>query len=45
MVQYISIGGWCGTRIVLDQLKITNEPHNIFDFIRSSSKGITRNQL
>ena len=40
MVQYISIGGWCGTRIALDQLKITNEPHNIFDFVRSSSKGI-----
>jgi len=40
MVQYISIGGWCGTRIALDQWKITNEPHHIFDFIRSSSKGI-----
>ena len=40
MYQYLSIGGWCGTRIALDQLKITNEPHNIFDHIRSSSKGI-----
>lgn len=40
MYQYISIGGWCGTRLALDQLKITNEPHNIFDHIRSSSKGI-----
>jgi hypothetical protein len=40
MYQYISIGGWCGTRMALDQLKITNEPHNIFDHIRSSSKGI-----
>ena len=40
MYQYISIGGWCGTRIALDQLKITDEPHNIFDHIRSSSKGI-----
>lgn len=40
MYQFISIGGWCGTRIALDQLKITNEPHNIFDHVRSSSKGI-----
>jgi len=38
--QYISIGGWCGTRMALDELKIINEPHNIFDHIRSSSKGI-----
>jgi len=40
MYQYIYIGGWCGTRMALDQLKITNEPHSIFDHIRSSSKGI-----
>ena len=41
MYSYISIGGWCGTRMALDQLKITNnEPHNIFDHIRSSSKVI-----
>jgi len=40
MYQYISIGGWCGTRMTLDELKITNEPHNIFDHIRSSSRGI-----
>jgi hypothetical protein len=40
MYQYISIGGWCGTRIALDQLKLTDEPYNIFDHIRSSSKGI-----
>jgi hypothetical protein len=40
MYQYISIGGWCGTRMALDELKITNEHHNIFDHIRSSSKGI-----
>jgi hypothetical protein len=40
MYQFISIGGWCGTRIAMDQLNITNEPHNIFDHIRSSSKGI-----
>jgi len=38
--QYISIGGWCGTRMALDKLKIINEPHNVFDHIRSSSKGI-----
>ena len=38
--QYISIGGWCGPRMALDELKIINEPHNIFDHIRSSSKGI-----
>ena len=38
--QYISIGGWCGPRMALDELKIVNEPHNIFDHIRSSSKGI-----
>ena len=40
MYQFISIGGWCGTRIALDELKITNEPNNIFDHIRSSTKGI-----
>jgi len=40
MYQYISIGGWCGTRMALDQLKIVDEPHNIFDHIRSSSRGI-----
>lgn len=40
MYQYISIGGWCGTRTALDLLKITNEPHNIFDHLRSSSRGI-----
>lgn len=40
MYQYLSIGGWCGTRMALDQLKLTNEPNNIFDHIRSSSKGI-----
>jgi hypothetical protein len=40
MYKFISIGGWCGTRIALDQLKITREPHNIFDHVRSSSKGI-----
>jgi hypothetical protein len=32
--QYISIGGWCGTRMALDKLGITNEPHNIFDHVR-----------
>jgi len=26
--------------MALDQLEITNEPHNIFDHVRSSSKGI-----
>lgn len=37
---YISIGGWCGTRIALDKAKIVDEKYNIFDHIRSSSKGI-----
>lgn len=40
MYQFISIGGWCGPRMTLDVLKIINEPHNVFDHIRSSSKGI-----
>lgn len=40
MYRYISIGGWCGTKMAIDQLKITDEPNNIFDYIRSSSKGI-----
>lgn len=40
MYKYLSIGGWCGTRMALDQLYITNEANNIFDHIRSSSKGI-----
>jgi hypothetical protein len=40
MYQYVSIGGWCGTRIALNQLNIINEPNNIFDHVRSSSKGI-----
>lgn len=40
MYQFISIGGWCGTRMALDQQNITNEAYNIFDHVRSSSKGI-----
>jgi len=40
MYRYISIGGWCGTRMALNQLNITDEPNNIFDHIRSSTKGI-----
>jgi hypothetical protein len=40
---YISLGGWCGTRMALDQLELTNDtPHNIFDYVRSSSKGIIK---
>jgi len=41
MYQFISLGGWCGVRQALDGLNITSsEPHNIFDHIRSSSKGV-----
>lgn len=40
MYTYISLGGWCGTRMALDQANLVNEPHNIFDHIRSSSRGI-----
>ena len=40
MYQYISLGGWCGTKIALDQLHMVNEPINVFDYMRSSSKGI-----
>jgi len=40
-MQFISLGGWCGTRLALDQEKITDkEPHNLFDHLRSSSKGV-----
>jgi hypothetical protein len=38
--QYISLGGWCGTKMALDQQKIVNQENDVFDHIRSSSKGI-----
>jgi hypothetical protein len=38
--EYISLGGWCGTKMALDQQQIVNQANDIFDHIRCSSKGI-----
>jgi hypothetical protein len=41
-VKYVSLGGWCGTRMALNQLGLTkNQANGPFDFIRASVKGIT----
>lgn len=39
-MNYICIGGWCGTKIALKQLNLYNEPSLAFDSVRSSMEGI-----
>ena len=39
-MNFISIGGWCGTKIALKDLGLYNEPSLPFDSVRSSIEGI-----
>ena len=39
-MNFISIGGWCGTKMVLKDLGLFNEPSLPFDSVRSSIEGI-----
>lgn len=39
-MNFISIGGWCGTKIALKDLNLFNEPSLPFDSVRSSIEGI-----
>ena len=39
-MNFISIGGWCGTKIALKDLGLFNEPSLPFDSVRSSIEGV-----
>ena len=39
-MNFISIGGWCGTKIALNKLGLFNEPSLPFDSVRTSIEGI-----
>lgn len=39
-MNFISIGGWCGTKIALKDLGLFNEPSLPFDSVRTSIQGI-----
>jgi len=39
-MNFISIGGWCGTKIALRDLDLFNEPSLPFDSVRTSIEGI-----
>jgi hypothetical protein len=39
-MNYICIGGWCGTKIALKELGLFNEPSLPFDSVRTSFEGI-----
>jgi hypothetical protein len=39
-MNFISLGGWCGTKIALKDLKLFNEPSLPFDSVRTSIEGI-----
>ena len=39
-MNFISIGGWCGTKIALTNLYLFNEPSLPFDSVRTSIEGI-----
>jgi hypothetical protein len=39
-MNFISIGGWCGTKIALKELGLFNEPSLPFDSVRTSIEGI-----
>lgn len=40
MVNFISLGGWCGTKIALKQLNLFDEASLPFDDVRTSIEGI-----
>ena len=39
-MNFISIGGWCGTKIALKELGLFDEPSLPFDSVRTSIEGI-----
>lgn len=39
-MNFISIGGWCGTKIALKELDMFNEPSLPFDSVRSTMEGV-----
>lgn len=39
-MNFISIGGWCGTKVALKELGYFDEPSLPFDSVRSSIEGI-----
>ena len=39
-MNFISIGGWCGTKMALKDLGLFNEPSLPFDSVRTSIEGI-----
>ena len=39
-MNFISIGGWCGTKIALKDSGLFNEPSLPFDSVRTSIEGI-----
>lgn len=39
-MNFISIGGWCGTKIALKDLGLFNEPSLPFDSVRTSIEGV-----
>ena len=39
-MNFICIGGWCGTKIALKDLGLFNEPSLPFDSVRTSIEGI-----
>ena len=39
-MNFISIGGWCGTKIALKDLGLFNEASLPFDSVRTSIEGI-----
>jgi hypothetical protein len=39
-MNFISIGGWCGTKLALKYLELFNEPSLPFDGVRTSIEGI-----
>lgn len=39
-IDYISLGGWCGTKVALSQANLSNEATLPFDYVRSSFEGI-----
>jgi hypothetical protein len=39
-MNFISIGGWCGTKVALKDLGLFNEPSLPFDSVRTSIEGI-----
>jgi hypothetical protein len=42
-MNYISLGGWCGTKLALEQNGLFNEASLPFDDVRSKFEGVIRN--